>query len=206
MARMGRDMFDFFVGVLSRNQIFLACGQCPQRHVKYQLGCFLIRYGAVGSDTPGTAQKFSIGFGTVFLYCYRVCSALRELRPQYVGWPVPDRKLVIKSHINNVAGFTRCLSAGDRSLIYFEEILPPLYVPEEVFRGNVCSIKKSLIQATGDHKKEFTSFELGWPGSVTDAKIFKNSDIWKRRTSTLKTGNTSLKVCLILWCLPLSHY
>jgi hypothetical protein len=115
-------MFDHLVGILSANPVFQSRGRRPQRHIKYQLGCFLIRYGAIGSDTLGTAQKLSIGFGTVFIYCSRVRRALRELRPQYVGWPVPDRKLTIKEHIKNVSGFTRCLGAGDGSLIRFEEV------------------------------------------------------------------------------------
>ncbi|KAJ7500003.1 hypothetical protein FB451DRAFT_1207193 [Mycena latifolia] len=119
---VGRDMFNFLVKVLSHNQIFQSRGRGPQRHAKYQLGCFLIRYGAVGSDSIGTAQKLSIGFGTVFLYCCRVRRALRELRPQYVGWPIPERKVIIKRDIENISGFSRCLGAGDGSLIRFEEI------------------------------------------------------------------------------------
>lgn len=115
-------MFDWLVGILAPNRIFQPLRGRPQRHVKYQLGCFLIRYGSIGSDTLGTAQKLSIGFGTVFLYCKRVCRALRELRRQYIGWPSPERKLVIKTHIKNVSGFSRCLGAGDGSLINFDEI------------------------------------------------------------------------------------
>jgi hypothetical protein len=115
-------MFDWVVGLLSHNPIFQSRGRRPQRHVKYQLGCFLVRYGALGSDTLGTAQKLSIGFGTVFLYCNRVRRALRELRPSFIGWPSPERKLAIKTHIKDVSGFSRCLGAGDGSLINFDEI------------------------------------------------------------------------------------
>lgn len=38
---------------------------------------------------------------------------------------------------------------------------------------------KVVIQATVDHRGRFTSYELGWPGSVQDSRIFKESAIWK---------------------------
>ncbi|PPQ84672.1 hypothetical protein CVT24_002738 [Panaeolus cyanescens] len=34
------------------------------------------------------------------------------------------------------------------------------------------------MQATVDYRARFTSFELGWPGSVQDSRIFKQSDIY----------------------------
>jgi hypothetical protein len=194
MRSIGRDMFDFLVGLLSRNQIFQSRGRHPQRHVKYQLGYFLIRYGAVGSDTLGTAPKLSIGHSTVFLYCKRVCRALRELRPLYLGWPTEDRKLAIKTHIKDVSGFSRCLGSGDGSLIRFEEIPlqqgPHFMTRKKFFGVFLHSVSSPIstdcfcqtnIQATCDHEKRFTSFEIGWPGGVTDVKIFKNSDLWMRR-------------------------
>lgn len=115
-------MFDYLVPLLSVNKIFQSTGRRPQRHVKYQLGCFLIRYGAIGSDTLGTAQKLSIGLGTVFLYCRRVTRAIRELRPRFLGWPTTEGKAVIRRHIKDLSGFPKCLGAGDGSLIRFCEI------------------------------------------------------------------------------------
>jgi hypothetical protein len=115
-------MFDWVVGILAHNPIFQPYRGHPQHHIKYQLGCFLIHYGAIGSDTLSTAQKLSIGFGTVFLYCKRVRCALWELRPHFIGWPSSERKVAIKTHIKNVSGFSRCLGAGDGSLVNFDEI------------------------------------------------------------------------------------
>lgn len=112
-------MFDYLVDTLSVNPIFESTGKRPQRHIKFQLGCFLVRYGTIGSDTLGTSQKLSIGFGTVFLYCRRVTRALRELRPKFLGWPTPHRKLVIQQDIEDRAGFYKCLGCADGSLIRF---------------------------------------------------------------------------------------
>lgn len=61
IARLGRDTFDRLVAMLAPNPIFISKGRKPQRHVKYQLACFLMRYGSRGSDVIGTAMKMSIG-------------------------------------------------------------------------------------------------------------------------------------------------
>ncbi|CAK5267076.1 unnamed protein product [Mycena citricolor] len=158
MFRMGRNTFDSLVAMIFDHHVFRprnARGR-PQRHVKYQLACFLIRYGVSGSDTLSTAQKLSIGHGTVFLYCGRVRKALRSLRPQYLSFPDGDR---------------------DGCLVNFEEI-PLVQGPHYMSRKRRFSTN---VQATCDHEKRFTSYELGWPGGVPDVKVFKHSDLWLRR-------------------------
>ncbi|KAG2137587.1 uncharacterized protein EDB93DRAFT_759169 [Suillus bovinus] len=42
--RVGRDTSDRLVAKLADNPIFTSTGTKPQRHVKYQLGCFLFRH------------------------------------------------------------------------------------------------------------------------------------------------------------------
>lgn len=34
------------------------------------------------------------------------------------------------------------------------------------------------MQAVCDHLGRFQSYELGWPGSVTDVTMFKESELW----------------------------
>jgi hypothetical protein len=62
------------------------------------------------------------------------------------------------------------------------------YVLELMNRATVLNIRKTNIQATCDHRRKFTSYELGWPGAVTDVKVWKNSDVWKRRHLYFKNG------------------
>ena len=38
-----------------------------------------------------------------------------------------------------------------------------------------------MCQAVTDHRRRFTDYELGWPGSVHDSTVFKQSDIWMHR-------------------------
>jgi hypothetical protein len=37
------------------------------------------------------------------------------------------------------------------------------------------------LQAICDHRGIFTGYELGWPGSVADSTVFKESDMWQKR-------------------------
>ena len=156
---MSRDTFDRLVALLATNPIFestseqcyvtndsetrLTVSSCvgnrPQRHVKYQLGTFLVRYASLGSDTLWTAQKLSIGFGSVFNYCRRVTKAIRQLRDQHLGWPTAERKAVIKAAMAQ-AGFHKCVGCCDGSLIRFTQqpaLIGPGFLTRKKFFG-VC--------------------------------------------------------------------
>lgn len=45
----------------------------------------------------------------------------------------------------------------------------------------VLNLCQTNVQATVDHEARFTSFEIGFPGCMTDVTIFKQSDIWVNR-------------------------
>ncbi|PPQ80935.1 hypothetical protein CVT24_012866 [Panaeolus cyanescens] len=167
MFRLGRDTFDELVARLNQDPIFHVPGRKPQRHVKYQLACFLIRYGLRGSDTLDVARKLSIGHGTVFIYCSRVSRALRRLGRQVLSFPSKERQDEIAVEIQAKTGLPGCIGSVDGSLIELTE--------EPIVNGHVYYTRKKFyginIQATVDHERRFTSFELGWPGSVPDSKI-----------------------------------
>lgn len=115
----------------------MSTGKKPQRHVKFQLASFLIRYGSRGSDVTGTAMKMGIGHGTVIHYCRRVTRAIRELRNQYLGWYSEDRKVEVMDRIEAKSGFPNCLGSGDGSLVRLEER------PEE--QGEAFIGRKSIL-------------------------------------------------------------
>jgi hypothetical protein len=113
-------MFDRLVHILAPNPIFHSPRK-QQRHVKFQLAAFLVRYGQQGSDTLDVAAKLSIGHGTVYNYCKRVSRAIRELGPQYLQWGNQDRKAVVSTAIEAQSGFPKCLGSGDGSQIRIGE-------------------------------------------------------------------------------------
>lgn len=121
LFRVGQDTFDELVAILAPNPIFVSTGCKPQRHIKYQLVTFLVRYGHRGTDTMEVARQIGIGHGTATKYCQRVCRAIRELRSTYLRWPDEARKEVISGEIEDASGFPNCLGFCDGSLIQFTE-------------------------------------------------------------------------------------
>ncbi|KAE9411318.1 hypothetical protein BT96DRAFT_803896 [Gymnopus androsaceus JB14] len=183
LTRMSRDMFDRLVHMLAPNAIFHSPKK-KQRHVKYQVAAFLVRYGQRGSDVLDVASKLGLGLGTVHLYCRRVTRALRELRSHHLGWLGDERKKLVSQRIEARSGFPKCAGSGDGCQIRMSTA--PVENPDEFL-----SRKKehsTNVQATVDDECRFTSFDLGWPGCVTDSKIFKYSHLWRHRHHYFKDG------------------
>ncbi|KAE9398423.1 hypothetical protein BT96DRAFT_760240, partial [Gymnopus androsaceus JB14] len=181
--RIGRQTFDTFVEILQCNPIFKSRGRKPQRHVRWQLGSFLIRYGQLGSPAHDTMLKMGIGYGTVILYCRRVTRALRELHGTFATWLNEKELQESTDAILAKAGFPNCAGSGDRSLI--QSLQPSWMGPAYLSRKGFFAL---AIQAIVNYSIWFSSWELGWPGSVTDSRIFKDSHFWQHRNQYLKDG------------------
>lgn len=182
--RIGRDTFDRLVGLLYTDPVFQSTGWKPQRHVKFQLAAFLLRYGSIACDTMATAIKLSIGHGTVLTYCRRVTEALRRLKPKFVSWGTTDDREKTKDAVFKKVGLHGCIGSLDGTLIPFNQ-RPDVEGKSYVSRKGFPSAN---IQASVDHRLRFTSYEIGWPGSAPDCKIFKHSDLWKNRNRYFQEG------------------
>ncbi|KAI0037464.1 hypothetical protein FA95DRAFT_1619051 [Auriscalpium vulgare] len=174
---MGRTTFDKVVHVLESNPIFQSTGRKPQRPVRHQLGCFLMRYGRRGSDTLDAAEKMGIGLGTVFLYCRRVTRALREIGLLVVSWGDAARRQATADAVFAKSGLPDCIGMLDGSLIRLTE------APANSGALFYCRKKFPAIniQAVVDELCRFINFEMGWPGSVPDVSLWKQSWVWRHR-------------------------
>ncbi|KAG2351457.1 hypothetical protein BDR07DRAFT_1202866, partial [Suillus spraguei] len=119
---ISRPTFDRLVHLLERNPIFESTGKKPQRPVRYQLACFLLRYGTRGADSMQAAHKLGVGFGTVFLYCKRVVRVLRELGLDVVTWGNEDRLQQVATHVMGRSGIPDCVGMLDGSLVRLTEM------------------------------------------------------------------------------------
>ena len=117
---MGRRTFELLVDRLEQCDIFQSRGRKPQRPVRYQLGCFLVRYGQRGTDALLTAQCMGISFGAVHKYCDRVTYALRQLGLDWVKWG--DRSAT-KAWVYARSRLNGCVGMLDGTLIQLTE--PP---------------------------------------------------------------------------------
>jgi len=57
---------------------------------------------------------------------------------------------------------------------------------------------KTNIQATVNHEARFAWYDLGWPGAVTNVKIFKNLHLCVIATSEMVNTFLLIKVSFIL--------
>ncbi|EIM92557.1 uncharacterized protein STEHIDRAFT_107036 [Stereum hirsutum FP-91666 SS1] len=174
---MSRDTFEAIVRLLEADPIFQSKGRKPQRPVRMQLACFLMRYGTRGSDARGAAHRMGIGFGTVFLYCRRVAKALRRLGLDYAQWGGEDRRERTATNIEAMSGFPNCIGVVDGTLIRLTG------APQNT--GGIFYCRKKFpaitVQAVVDEFCRFLNFELGWPGSVPDSSMWKQSWVWLNR-------------------------
>ncbi|QRV73668.1 hypothetical protein RhiJN_01682 [Ceratobasidium sp. AG-Ba] len=112
--RMSADTVNSVVDKLSRNPIFVSTGPRPQRPVIYQFATFLLRYGNGYSNAYNPHLKTSIGEGSVFNYCRRICRALREIGLHAAAWPDRNHKREIKQTIfQKTRLFDNCIGIAD---------------------------------------------------------------------------------------------
>lgn len=133
------------VQLLEQNPIFESTGRKPQRPVRYQLACFLVRYGIRGADPLQAAHKLGIGFGTVFLYCRRVVRALREIGMQVVTWGDEDRRNKTMTRVRDRSGIPDCVGMLDGSLIRLTEM------PEQNGLTFICRKKYPAVSTFSVH-------------------------------------------------------
>lgn len=119
---IGRTTFYRLVHILEQNPIFQSTGRKPQRPVRYQLACFLLRYGTRGASAMQAAHKLGIGFGTVFLYCKHVVRAIWELGLDIVTWGDKERLRQVAAHVMGCSGIPDCVGMLDGSLVRLTEI------------------------------------------------------------------------------------
>ncbi|XP_065446578.1 uncharacterized protein LOC135982662 [Chrysemys picta bellii] len=117
-------------------------------------------------------NQFGVGKSTVGAAVMQVAKAITELLL---------RKVVTLGNVQVIVdgftamGFPNCGGAIDGTHI-------PILAPEHqgtqyINRKGYFSI---VLQALVDHKGRFTNINVGWPGRVHDARVFRNTNLFKR--------------------------
>jgi len=144
-----------------------------QPSVELQLQAVLYYLGSKNTVYE-VSQKFGIGEGTFYSFWDRVQRAIRQdLKSEVVQWPSAERKIAIKAAIREKTGLSECVGFIDATQVAL--LQAPIKDRETYWnRKKRYSIN---VQAVCDHRGMFISYDIGWPGSVHDSKIFWSSEI-----------------------------
>ncbi|GBB98126.1 hypothetical protein RclHR1_31420001 [Rhizophagus clarus] len=108
--------------------------------------------------------------------------AILSLKNELVKWPTGELKRMVHLGFNNIGGFNNVIGAIDGTHIILGTA--PLKQPEIYWNRK----KKYSIQCQGivDHRGVFINYEIGWPGSVHDAKVYRNSFFYQNVSTLIK--------------------
>lgn len=173
LVRVKRATFNRIIDLIADDEVFQPKSSFgrPPYPVEVQLTVVLFRIGHASVSGSLTALIFGVGEGTIYDFTKRVFKAILNLRSSYLNWPNSiERSNIVKSTQNE---FPNCVAYVDGTEIRLSE--RPLIDPESYFsRKSNYSVK---IQITCDFEKKIRHLVAAVPGSVHDARIFKNCQL-----------------------------
>ncbi|KAM7167296.1 uncharacterized protein RBU57_005846 [Macrochelys suwanniensis] len=121
------------------------------------------------------ANQFEVGKSTVGIVLMQVCRAINRILL---------RRTVTPGNVQDIVagfeqmGFPNCGEAIDGTHIPI--LAPPHLASEYINRKGYFSM---ILQALVDHRGRFIDINAGWPGKVHDARIFRNTGLFRKLQS-----------------------
>ncbi|KAJ8916417.1 hypothetical protein NQ315_014628 [Exocentrus adspersus] len=144
----------------------------------------LITLWYMGHETASfhdVADGFDITISSLYRILRRVIFCLSNLSQEIIKWPTDEEKPVCEEHFR-AKGFPRVIGAIDGSHIRIDK--PVDDSDSYIKRKSYHSIQ---MQAICDHEKKIIDLFVGYPGSVHDSRVFRNSSFY--RTMAEKCGD-----------------
>lgn len=131
--------------------------------------------------TPYRALAQSIGVSKTS--CSDICTEVyakicQYVQPDLIKLPTGQDLVNNLKFFHSIKGFPMCLGAIDGSHI---PIRAPRDRPDDYY--NRKGFHSIVLQGTVDFYGKFVDINVGWPGRAHDARIFKNSSLYRRMTT-----------------------
>uniref|UniRef100_A0A9J7Y3U0 DDE Tnp4 domain-containing protein n=1 Tax=Cyprinus carpio carpio TaxID=630221 RepID=A0A9J7Y3U0_CYPCA len=145
---------------------------------------------ATGAGYRTLAHLFGISDASVCLIVREFCHAVRnEMMREYIKLPEGEELQTVLLGFKNRWGFPQCAGAIDGS--HIPVIAPPENHADYFNRKGWHSV---ILQAVVDHKYCFTNINIGWPGSVHDSRVLRNSVIYEKAERGVLFPNTTEEI------------
>ncbi|CAG8533358.1 13963_t:CDS:2, partial [Dentiscutata heterogama] len=177
--RISKSTFFTLVNQIQNHSVFHSNANNMQTDIQIQLAATLFHLGSLSTIWAISAQ-FGIAESTFHLFIDRVITAIRSLRSEYIKWPQGDFKKEVSEEFQKMQGFPLIIGAIDSSHIPFFEASSRINKDVYFSRKYQYGIH---LQRIVNHKGLFINYDIGWPASVHDAKVFQNSNIYKQSTN-----------------------
>ncbi|XP_051162213.1 uncharacterized protein LOC127282158 [Leptopilina boulardi] len=120
------------------------------------------------------AQRFDLAKSSLHACFITVVNVLNEIAPNVISWPAGENLMNVEKKFRRMAGLSDVIGAIDASLILIKapEIDAQYYVCRKRFHA-------LILQAVCDRDLVFTDCFAGYPGSIGDLRVFRNSDLYK---------------------------
>lgn len=175
--RMDRDSFFNLHTLVRDHPVFVSPrgGNRIQAPSEFQLLVFLKYLGGRGSgaSNKSASSHFRIGAGTAELYRQRSLVAINAIEQKAYWWPDESERIQIANEIERTSHFPNCVGLMDGTLLPLE-FCPKFYGETYFTRKGNYAINMLIVC---DAKGRITYYVVGWPGSVHDNRVWRNSDM-----------------------------
>jgi hypothetical protein len=184
VLRMLPETFKSLVNLIKNHLIFQSNNLKQQAPVELQLAVFLRRLGS-RNDIFSICSNYGIAEGTVILFCKRVMKAIISYKTNYVKWPTGQAREFVHKGFEAIGGIEDIIGSIDGTHFILQNA--PTKDKEVYFTRK----KRYALQCQGivDHRGIFINYDVGWPGSVHDAKVYRNSYFYSNRSSLIKEND-----------------
>lgn len=171
LFRCTQAQFNVILALIEGHPVFHGQNSDKQFSIQFQLALVLYRLGSNGEGaTLGRiATLFGIGDGGTIEKCTsRVFESILSLENDFIKWPTADERAQLV--MDTFDELPHCFAYADGTEIPLSE--QPTLDPVSYFsRNSQYAIK---LQSVIDHHLVLRQLNVGYPGSVHDARIYNN--------------------------------
>lgn len=180
IVRMSKQAFVRTVARIENHPVFHPAGDYsrnPQVSVWIQL---MITMGRLGCDGNGAsvgrnARGGGVSYGSVLKYTERVFAALLSLKDEVIKWPDANERAATSRRFASSHGLPGAVGVVDGTPVNFFQ---RPHIDGETFWTRKQRYSMN-IQLVCDDRRKILYYILGWLGSVYDATVFGQSDLFK---------------------------